>query len=359
MTICEIRTHGARRVSRLLMVVFLGLTLGLNSARSDAASSVGAALKNFDAQMFDYFRQLPDPAIPIFLPAGEQPGDAYQDYYGGFEARKGDCFPTIKVDPAPSSLPAAIDTEAKALQGSLGANLAKALDAGADGGLKFDDRVSVRFDQVKVFVVSNYQLRKALRERDKGCANVAAVVLHGQALTSGVMVLGQVFVGRKVMETGVQNSTSVNAKASGTPNKLLEKIKGINEVLAKLDLKIEAQGALTGSQSSEQHVTLSDERELPIAYKPAFISLEHVRKIIDLKQKRVLEDLDARSKSVGGAVAARDKYPEFVIPPEKTWYEMQAGHLVSYDPKNPEHDEYLRACGLLMALGAEAYPRRR
>ena len=317
-------------------------------------SSIAAALKTYDAQMYDYFRNLPEPVLPIFTPRGEEAGDAYRDYFGGYAARKSDCFSNPRVTRAASNLTQVMTTKADSLSGELKANVTSAVDAMLSAGLKLDDKVQIRFSDVNVQSVSDAQLTKTVKRNEPACKRVVEAV-DGVPRTDGVILLGDVFVAKKVLETRVRGAAAGKAEGTLSADKLLEKVKTTSDILKKLGLTMEVKGAVEGSHSHEQLISLSDARTMPIAFRPAFISGEHLQNIIHFREKGVLQAIENEVRKSGTAATARDKFPEIVVSQVTLWEAMRSGKSIPFDPKNADHIYYLRWVGLLFAVAVDVF----
>lgn len=133
------------------------------SPPADAAVLEGA-LKDFKAILFDYFRNQPDPVIPIFLPAGEKPGDVYRDVFGGYFARQAECFNNVSVYKEESRFQEAVESATGNLSGNVQAQFTEAARVGGGVGVKMGDSVTIRFRDVSANVASDVALMTAFKK---------------------------------------------------------------------------------------------------------------------------------------------------------------------------------------------------
>jgi hypothetical protein len=127
------------------------------------------------------------------------------------------------------------------------------------------------------------------------------------------------------------------------------------KALAKIGLQLEFIGKIdaVGSHEAFTGISLTDERRLPIGYRPAFVSQRHLNKILNYIEKGLLWRMENYIVETGRVLDAAKEYEYLVVPTKQLIAEMASGELVPFDANKPKHIEYLRGIGLLLSVGTE------
>ena len=343
-------SHPVKHLISLSLVAVITLTAPILQAEP-----LSDALGDFRAQLFAYFKNQPDPFLPIFLPAGEVPGDVYRDAFGGYFARQRDCFKKLDVSKAPTHLPAVLNTRAGVVSGQLKGQLTEAAAAGANAGWKVSDRVEISFSDITVHVSSDTGLRKAFLRSEPTCDPVGKL-MDRPGDGNSALVLGQVFIGKQVIETSVQSSLSGQIGGQASLEKLAEKLGSMGKALEKIGVLLKTNGKieLTGNREAYAKVSLTDKRLLPIGYRPAFLSQRHLLKVLRYIETGVLANIENEVIKNKNTRATADKYRDIIISPKRFATEIASGDLIPFDPKNKDHIAYLRGVGLIFSVGTDA-----
>jgi hypothetical protein len=312
-------------------------------------------LKDFRAKLYAYFKNQPDPILPIFIPAGEVPGDVYRDAFGGFFARQNDCFKGPEVIQAPSKLLRVLDTTSSDFTGGYKGRFVEIAKASADLGFALEQRIEIRFDDVTNYVCSDLQLKSTFRSNKKDCVPVAKL-MNDPGEGNSALILGQVLIGSQIMETTASLSFSGQAEGQVNLDTVKEKLgllaKALEKIGLSLDLisKIEA----AGSHTAQTKISLTDPRKLPIGYRPAFVSQQHLDKILMYIEKGTLSNMEEYILKTDRVIVAAKEWSFLVIPTREFVKEMVSGKLVPFDEENPQHIKYLKGVGLILSVGTEA-----
>jgi len=341
------------KLSIQIIKVFLFILLFFSISNVHAAR-LEDALEDFRAKLFAYFKNQPDPILPIFLPSGEIPGDIYRDAFGGYFARQQDCFDGLRVDEAPTRLLHVLDAKSSKVSGKLRGQLTKAAKAGGEAGFEFDENIEIRFEDLIIRVSPDIQLKKAFRSKEPQCAPIAKLMdKPGEGNTK--LILGQVLIGKQIIETKVSVSLSGQAAGRLDADPIKKKLNILFKALEKKGLSLKASGELhlSGSRKAYTKLSLTDERLLPIGYRPAFVSQRHLQKILTYVEKGILTEIENEVIKTRNARSVAEKYKEVIIPTKRLLVEMGSGELVPLDLKNPEHIKYLKGLGLLFGIRTE------
>lgn len=319
------------------------------------AEPLSDALTDFRAKLFAYFKNQPDPLLPIFLPAGEVPGDVYRDAFGGYFSRQRDCFNKLSISNAPTRLVQVLNATSGAVSGELKGQVTQAMTAGANAGWKVSDSIQIRFAHVTVYVSSDTGLRKAFRLGESACGRVGKL-MDNPGEGNSALVLGQVFVGKQVIETTVQSSLSGQVGGEATLAKLTEKLRSMGKALKEIGIFLETKGKieLSGNREAHTKISLTDKRMLPIGYRPAFLSQQHLLKVLRYIETQALASIESAVIQSRNSRAVADKYSEIIVSPKRLSTEMTSGALVPFDPQNKDHLAYLRGVALIFAVGTDA-----
>jgi hypothetical protein len=344
------------RIHKFIVLALLLLVIFNQNVQAKLLEDV---LKDFRAKLYAYFKNQPDPILPIFIPAGEVPGDVYRDAFGGYFARQKDCFNGPEVNQAHSKLLRVLDTTSSDFTGGYKGRFAKIAKAGADLGFTLDQRIEIRFDDVTISVCSDFQLKSTFRSNIKECDPVAKL-MSDPGEGNSALILGQVLVGSQTMETTASLSVSGQAGGQVDLDIVKKKLGSLAKVLEKIGFSLELISDIkaTGSHMAQTKISLTDPRKLPIGYRPAFVSQRHLENILWYIEKGTLRSMEDYILKTNKVIVAAKEWSFLVIPTEKFVAEMVSGQLVPFNEKNPEHIKYLKGVGLILSVGTEAESRQ-
>jgi hypothetical protein len=318
-----------------------------------ASSAHAGPLELPFAALNEYFSQIY--ALPIRAPNDDVPGDIYIDPYHGFEARNAECFAQLVPTEANTNLAEAHIVASQNAQGEIGAKVSEIVDLTAQAGVELKENYDLVFDAASIRSYSNAQISGALQSLPSNCADRLKTILESSPnpTVEGVLwILRDVISARMTAELAVErgNNASVGAELDARLNGLIS------------DPKV----AVSSELQSSGKVKIGYLSVLPVAYRPAFISLD------DMKR---LEFYDKHSfwawfKGVmTGTTPARDelkkvreRFPDIPdagvggLPrPSEIYKRMGEGKPIAFNPENPEHRAYLEHSGLLLAASWELY----
>ncbi|MCE0915665.1 hypothetical protein [Pseudomonas sp. NMI760_13] len=324
------------------------------SPPADAAPLEGA-LKDFKAILFDYFRNQPDPVIPIFLPAGEKPGDVYRDVFGGYVARQAECFNNVSVDKEESRFQEAVESVAGNLSGNVQAQFTEAARVGGGVGVKMGDSVTIRFRDVSAHVASDVALMTAFKKNLRACAAIGKL-MRQPGSGNAALVLGQVFTAKQTIETIATVEHSGQLGGEVRLDEVMKKLGVLRDVLGAAGISLDVLGTakIDGGRTATTQVSLTDPRPLPVGYRPAFLSQQHLNKLLELRQKGVLAEIERTVAVTRDTHEIEKKYNNVIFDPKRLAFEMASGDMIPFDNKNAEHVQYIQGLGLLFAIGIDA-----
>lgn len=340
------------RVHKFFIFALLLLFVFSQNAHAKLLEDV---LKDFRAKLYAYFKNQPDPILPIFIPAGEIPGDVYRDAFGGFFARQKDCFDGPEVIQAPSKLLRVLDTSSSDFTGGYGGKFSEIAKASADLGFALDQRVEIRFDDLTNHVCSDFQLKSTFRSNKEGCAPVAKL-MSDPGEGNSALILGQVLIGSQIMETTASLSFSGQAEGQVNLDTVKKKLGLLAKALEKIGLSLDLISKIEagGSHMAQTKISLTDPRKLPIGYRPAFVSQQHLDEILLYIEKGTLSNMEDYILRTDRVIVAAKEWSFLVKPTRQFVTEMVSGKLVPFNNENPQHIKYLRGVGLILSVGTEA-----
>jgi hypothetical protein len=333
----------------LIVAAVCGL-ISLAGPGARAQQSLDSALKNYRAQLFAYFKNQPQPMLPIFLPSGEQNGDVYRDVFGGYLAHREDCFNEMTPRQQPSFLNGALSTDEKTGAVAINTTISKIVDASIEGKLEAPKQFKISYEEVTSRTVSDFQLRQAFHKDDLNCAQVAQG-MSGTAGTQVPMILGDLYTGRQKIELSASFQVTGNVKAEG--------LKVFRETLKKVGIDVKLGGEITGGTKQSQQVLAITETPFPIGWRPAFISLQHMNETLELQSKGLLSSLETNLSAGKDPKFVLSDFKEIVLPPDVLFERMEKGTPVAFDEKNGQHIGYIKDLGLLFAASLELLPTTR
>jgi hypothetical protein len=122
------------------------------------------------------------------------------------------------------------------------------------------------------------------------------------------------------------------------------------------------EAAIEFKQAGEGSVVVAtDGVAFPVAWRPAYISMNHFNDLNNLDElgffKRFLAALGVIDPPREVLEKLKEDFPEDLVRPEKIGERMSAGKPVKFEAKNESHLEYLSNVGLLYAASWEFYQK--
>lgn len=197
---------------------------------------------------------LPYGLVPILLPRGQGVGDILARLDGSYIARGDECFPGLIPREASSSL-TAVDVSWNA-----GAQLALGLDhvAAANAQGHVENRVQVRFEQVRSHSASLTQLRQHLKPGvAPGVAQLLAADMTDFEKSPDWLLIGEVFTSITVVR--VTRSRAAGGKADLS---FLQRLFGAG-----------AKATVGGDLAKDEAAEIRTTEPLPVAFRPARVKV--------------------------------------------------------------------------------------
>jgi hypothetical protein len=303
--------------------------------------NVGASnLSSSNAILTDYFRAYR--ALPVLLPQSERPGDVYIDMYHGFLSRSADCFSGIGEREEASVLQAYSFNWRSAPRLKFVVPVHQVIEASVDLGIRINSSIAMSFDEVTVFDVSQWELLDAISASDGACA-----VRFSELRNIGKLPW--------ILRTVIYAKQSVNLSSS----------RGIDAAVGvALRDRVTAMTespeiGIAVSFPRDQNVSLTSSVVFPVAYRPAFISFEHVVRLQDFDRRGVFERfLDWLRSSEDNRddiiIEILEEFPDITLDPMVISDEATtSSELTLLDPEDEIHAQYLNNLSLLLVVAWE------
>ena len=197
---------------------------------------------------------LPYGLVPVLLPRGQDVGDVIARLDGSYIARSEECFPGLVPREAPSSLTAVDVTWTAAAQLALGVEAVAAAEAQG----RLENRVQVRFEQVRSRSASLTQLRQHVKP---AVVPEVALLLTADAKelekAPNWLLIGEVLTAVTVVR--VTRSRAAGGKADLS---ILQRIFGAG-----------AKAKVSGDLAKEETAEIRTTEPVPVAFRPARVKV--------------------------------------------------------------------------------------
>lgn len=329
------------------VLVGLVATLTMSGLFTVSTSARATSVDNFAAKMHAYFSEYG--VLPILMPKNEEPGDIYLNPYRGFLARRSLCFPQMASEEQGTDLVESTTVQRYSFGGELNATLWKVLEALGTINLRLQDSTVLSFPNATTRYVSQVELNNALQSSLPECKSELEKIGDRQNNYSFKeripWILQDVILAEKNIELlylrGAGGSVSANIE------------KQISEAVGDLGGEITLEVAQAGK------LNLAVQKLMPVAYLPAFISHDDVKRLEELDDStwhQLRQAIFGDEYAETELEAIREKFPEAKIAKPWEMYElMQTGEPVRFDAENEQHLEYIRNQNLLLAASWELY----
>jgi hypothetical protein len=305
------------------------------------------------AALNEYFSHVP--ALPIRLPNNDVPGDIYITPYEGYQARNGECFPQLVPTEAPTNLAAAQIVASQTAQGEIGAKVSEIVDLTAQAGVSLKENYALVFDDASVRSYTNLEISDALQHLPTNCADRLNAIMGSspnQTLQGVLWILRDVISARMTAELAMESGNTANVGA---------------ELDARLNgLVSDPKVSISSELQSSGKVKIGYASVLPVAYRPAFISLDDMRRLQYYDEHAFWAwfkgVLTGTTPALDELKKVREQFPDIPdaevggLPrPGAIYKRMGEGKPIEYNPENPEHRAYLEHSSLLLAASWELY----
>ena len=321
------------------------LLLGLQSASAQASRN------SYYIALYNYFSYIP--AFPIAIPQNEQPGDVYSQP-GIIYARKNDCFGQINVDSSETYFARSVVVDSSNVAAEIAGERAKIAQVTAEAGVQLANTVNVSYGEngkAKWSQLTEKNLRLVLERSTNAneCRDRLLRLLRSvpDNLSSIPWIIQSVWYA--TVNFTYQTISEVDAKTK-----------------AEIERGLLPLGA-SGSVRTDQHSNLlmianTGRVAFPVAWRPAFISLEHYEYIKQLMDKEdwfrfLLNKIGtARSDQEILEILLRDFKldPKRIPRPKDIISDMSHGAPIPFQSESESHLAYVKGVNALTAL-AKAY----
>ncbi|KAG1648758.1 hypothetical protein GQR58_029599 [Nymphon striatum] len=294
--------------------LLFALGLGLSNAAADSRP-----YSYFSSNLTEYFSNTAYlPVLP--LPNGENPGDIYSSFdvlRPTYLARANACFENVVVD-------------------KIGATAANSNLA----------RVTLSFVNPRVDSLTDLQVMGAISTPASDCADalLAFDLKEGGFLRLVPAIIQEVIYAKQSFAFHYEADTELKAEAE------------IDSQLKKLgDVKVKADSV----RANDSSFSFTSDVDLPLAWRPAFISKDDVERMRELEANgfflKLKRFLGFRSESLEEAEAIKSEFYELVPRPEEIFEQMTTGSATKFDAKNPVHLRYLERRGKVLAMSIDLF----
>ncbi|WP_404406162.1 hypothetical protein [Pelagibacterium halotolerans] len=324
------------------------LTFGL----FQASSAVAQRATILDSARAAYFAtQLY--ALPIILPQEDIPGDIYIDPIRKFQFRSEDCFPGTPIDTVDTVLPSYFEQNQSTLEAEFAGSLPDIASALVSVGVDTGDKLSISFADARAHSMTWDEITTGLANTsNEACRDHIEWTLMQDSSSdpwrSIPWILATVIEARESYTFETSQNITVGAEVEADLARLFRQLPVPVEIAPGIEL----------SNGTTRRIQLLTEQSYPVAYRPAFISLEHME---ELKAIEAGGFFRAVWQFFGGASdfetieAIRSEFPEQLRHADETLKSMVEGTAVRFENENEEHLAYMRNAGLMLAAGIEAY----
>lgn len=329
-----------RLLLRLAALAFL--TVAISSTESWAGS-----LKHFHAKLFAYFEEYN--VLPVFPPRGEVPGEVYVTPAGEFLYRWDDCFGDLKAYEQDTVLASVFELNSDDLRASGRLAARQVANLETQHNIYLSDVVEISFYDAVIRGFTRTQILDTLRALPNvACHAEILKILRGdpgQNLVEGVpWIISEVWHAKEKASLASQQQIDSQLQVE-----LKDQIKRMD---AEVDLQFKhsAQGMIT---------VVSKDKAFPVAWRPAFISSDHLKRINELKEQdlfsRFLAWANLKDSPIEVLLLLRKDFPDDLVRPTGIAEKMSMGTPIPFNRENEEHLEYLGMVDLLFAMSWEIY----
>lgn len=303
---------------------------------------------SYKAALYLYFREVK--AFPIIQPEEEKSGDIYIMPDLGFVARREDCIGDKARNISETHLYNWIEASSSTADASIGGTLRRVLDATIGAGIDREGSVDISFTESTVDMLTQIEVDALIASREERCwSALKRFFAPGKPYLESVpWILQDVISSKMTINVGSKSVITAEAKAALDAE--------LAEMVADPSLKIKVLG------SSANRATLVVDKVYPVAYRPAYLSLDDIDRLQALQDNGFFEWLSQaiglRETSEEQLRQIREKFPENLLRPSERYAQMMEGRPVKFDRENEIHLAYIERADLLLAASWEVYSER-
>lgn len=318
---------------------------------------VGAdPLTEHNAILYDYFSSIS--ALPILSPNNEMPGDVYASP-GNLYQRQKSCFPELANEETQTKLRSVSVSSNSTFAGKIGVSGRRFLlfgSASFGGEVDLKHEVSLSFGPpVRSFTSFQEDIAGYIKEPAKFNDCIQYILSRLGADVPNSPHLGIPWIVKRVWyATEVVSAQTVRISDADVRT-------NVKQDLAQLSVSSE----VSISENEDSLVISYTSDELPVAWRPTFISLEnfdHVREILEKEKWFVflLENTPFYQSKSDLLQTLREEFKiqlEETIPqPNEIISSMGQLPAIAFEPENEAHVQYLKSLGVLLAISSEVHP---
>lgn len=222
------------------------------------APGVAATLNDYQTTLIAYFRPLG--LVPISVPSGQRPGDAYGMPAGVLLARADRCFPGLAAPPPePITLPTVADAPTATVTSALGLDSVLRYEVGGTVART----VRIAFADAATVTIGWKELKGHWAA---DCAELAPL-FTGEPRDFGrdgtlPVVLGTVLYARPVFSLDITESARMDLEADGLTAAL-------KEIKTRLPFAVMPEVSADSTSKNARTLTIEAEKPVPVAFAPA------------------------------------------------------------------------------------------
>lgn len=320
------------------------------------AAGIGAVDATGESRPYSYFTSnlteyFSDTAyLPVLpLPNGEVPGDIYSSFdilRPTYLTRASTCFGGAVADSAPTVLFDSESFENWEISGGVEVPINRIAEVGATASNSNLARVTLSFVDARVDSLSDLQIANAISEPTADCVDalLAYNLNSGGFLNLVPAIIQEVVYAKHAFAFHYETATELKAEAE------------LDTELRKLgNVKVKADSIRT----SDSSFSFTSDVDLPLAWRPAFISKEDVERMRELDANGFFLKLQRlfgfRAEGSEEAEMIKSKFYELVPSPEVIFEQMTTGSAMKFDATNSVHLRYLERRGKTLAMSLDLY----
>lgn len=310
-------------------------------------SAHGQYLGSSTAAITAYFAE--KSLLPVAVPNGEEPGDAYISPAYGFHFRRPDCLAGLQPSQVGTVLPQAEYLTNVNTDLGMAVEIRRVVEVATRQNVAFTGTVRIEFGDPVIASASHVDLAAEIGAAPAHCRRMLDSVLElegGRAQETVPWILRDVVYARPayILETGTAIDAAVQAGLEAEISRLLNS----------------PSFAMSMTYAHGRRLVVEADGPVPVAYRPAFLSLDDMRRLQSHDEDGVwswLRSLFAGDTAVREEIeSARHKFRLLsgTLPEVASVHAaMMSGESVPFDPGNEEHLQYLERAGLLLAVASE------
>lgn len=302
----------------------------------------------FTSNLVEYFSNTAYlPVLPF--PNGEVPGDIYSSFdilRPTYLTRASTCFDGAVAASAPTVLFNSESFENWEISGGVDVPINKIAQVGAAAANRNLARVTLSFVDSRVDSLSDLQIASAMSMPTSECVDALLTydLDSGGFLQLVPAIIQEVVYAKHSFAFHYETETVLKAEAD-----LDAELKKLANVKVKAD----------SIRTSDSSFSFTSDVDLPLAWRPAFISKDDVERMRELDANGFFLKLKRyfgfRSERDEEAEAIKSQFYDIVPRPEEIFEQMTSGSATKFDATNPLHLRYLERRGKVLAMSIDLY----